>query len=76
MGKSVMCWSGGVIYTRRDGVTVQCLPGWPACSSGARAEKTRKEGSQTNVREDVTCAVCKVRLAWSDQDAKKEKANG
>jgi len=34
------------------------LRGWAACCSGEKAEKARREGNQTNIRADVTCAAC------------------
>lgn len=49
----IMHWAGGVWHNRGT-----CLPGWPCCCSGERAEKIGAAGAQTRIPHLVTCKRC------------------
>jgi hypothetical protein len=55
----------GALTWKTKGTLHRALAGWPVCWG------LTKKGRITHERKEVTCAHCRVRLAWAD--ATKEK---
>ena len=52
-------WSGGARWRDRLGWWRLCLPHYPACCSGGRAERLAEQvGACSYVRAEVTCRRC------------------
>ena len=60
-------YAGCLTWFRR-GTRTTVFAGFAACCSGIKADGIRRSGNSTFERTHVTCAPCRVRIMWAEDD--------